>query len=41
MAVIHAMHNASLQNEADRSIFTSNFVSVLVTKSAQQKPKTQ
>ena len=32
--------NESLQNEADRSIFTSKFVFVLVTKSTQQKPKT-
>ena len=31
--------NESLQNEAERSIFTSKFVFVLVTKSAQQKPK--
>ena len=30
----------SLQNEADSSIFTSKFAFVLVTKSAQQKPKT-
>ena len=30
----------SLQNEADRSIFISKFVFVLVTKSTQQKPKT-
>ena len=29
----------SLQNEADRSILTSKFVFVLVTKSTQQKPK--
>ena len=32
--------NESLQNEADRSIFISKFVFVLVTKSTQQKPKT-
>ena len=32
--------NESLQNEADRSIFTSNFVFLLLTKSTQQKPKT-
>ena len=32
--------NESLQNEADRSIFTSKFVVVLVTKSTQLKPKT-
>ena len=31
--------NESLQNEADRSIFTSKFVFVLVTKSTQQNPK--
>ena len=29
----------SLQNEADRSIFSSKFVFVLVTWSTQQKPK--
>ena len=29
--------NESLQNEADRSIFTSKFVFVLVTKSTQQQ----
>ena len=33
--------NESLQNEVGRSIFTSKFVFVLVTKSTQQKPKTQ
>ena len=32
--------NESLQNEADRFIFTSKFVFVLVTESTQQKPKT-
>ena len=31
--------NESLQNEADKSIFTSKFIFVLVTKSTQQKPK--
>ena len=30
----------SLQNEAGRSIFTSKFVFLLVTKSTQQNPKT-
>ena len=33
--------NESLRKEADRSIFTSKFVFVLVTKSTQQKPKAQ
>ena len=33
--------NKSLQNEADRSIFNSKFVFVLVTKSTEQKPKRQ
>ena len=33
--------NESLQNEADRSIFTSKFVFVLVTKSTQQKSKSK
>ena len=33
--------NESLQNEADRSILTSKFVFVLVTKPTQQKPKTK
>ena len=31
----------SLQNEADRSIFTSKFVFVLFTKSTQQKSKSK
>ena len=29
--------NESLQNQADRSIFTSKFVFLLATKSTQQK----
>ena len=33
--------NESLQNEVDRSIFTSKYVFVLVTKSTQQKHKTK
>ena len=33
--------NESQQNEAERSIFTSKFVFVLVRKSIQQKFKTQ
>ena len=31
--------NESLQNEADRSTFTSKFVFALVAKSTQQNPK--